>query len=356
MNSLVSYIRFTKGLVLRSKEIGISKLICEITHYYKRYVKLPYLMGFDFVGLRYKLYVIYNYIKLNNYVFKKDKKYILDCVPLRFFDHFLSHRTEHFNYGFELIDKKRFYQLLNKNNIPFPKTFFEIKEKKAFNLNDVEIDLREFLHQQFFAKERLGSAGRNAEVVNYTGQDLSKYHDFIFQEMCTNHENLRKLAPVHAFCTIRIHSYKLKYEVKTIEIQSAHLKLNSGEGITDNIGTGGIAVPIDITTGKLMKYGYSEFNKNPFITHPLSNLPFEGFKLPYWQEIINLLEKTHTIFKSRMIAWDIGITDSGPIFIEGNSGGDIFIPQVFIEPFYNKLLIKENIINPVFHTKVKKYI
>jgi hypothetical protein len=53
--------------------------------------------------------------------------------------------------------------------------------------------------------------------------------------------------------------------------------------------------------------------------HPRTNADLIGFEVPGWQEIRELAIQAANVFTPlRTVGWDIGITDSEPVLIEGN--------------------------------------
>ena len=54
-------------------------------------------------------------------------------------------------------------------------------------------------------------------------------------------------------------------------------------------------------------------------THPVTGKAFEGFQIPYWEEILKLTEKAlRKVDGINYVGWDIAITGKGPIIVEGN--------------------------------------
>ena len=53
--------------------------------------------------------------------------------------------------------------------------------------------------------------------------------------------------------------------------------------------------------------------------HPETNCEIKGFRIPYWQEVINLVkESSKVVPEVETIGWDIAITPNGPELVEGN--------------------------------------
>ena len=81
--------------------------------------------------------------------------------------------------------------------------------------------------------------------------------------------------------------------------------------------------------GKLMKYGFQHAElggRNE--KHPITGDIFEGYQLPYWKEVIELVKTSHkAIIGLQSIGWDVAITPSGPVLIEGNDNWEIANPQ-----------------------------
>jgi hypothetical protein len=56
------------------------------------------------------------------------------------------------------------------------------------------------------------------------------------------------------------------------------------------------------------------------VRHPDSGAPIEGFALPYWREVRELAITAHRTFPAMVsVGWDIAITASGPVLVEGNA-------------------------------------
>lgn len=75
--------------------------------------------------------------------------------------------------------------------------------------------------------------------------------------------------------------------------------------------------------GTLYPFGFWRKNglRNPIkITHhPDSGVVFEGFKIPYWSQAVQLaIHCAEKIPQLTYIKWDIAITEEGPVIIEGN--------------------------------------
>jgi len=103
----------------------------------------------------------------------------------------------------------------------------------------------------------------------------------------------------------------------------------------DNLHAGGIAAGVDLGAGTLS--AASNLGMDARLgwldRHPDTSAEIVGHKLPQWEQIKALAIQAHRAFDDRVIVgWDIGVTDLGPLVVEGNSSPDLDIVQRFGEP------------------------
>ncbi|WP_295086886.1 sugar-transfer associated ATP-grasp domain-containing protein [Ruminococcus sp.] len=93
----------------------------------------------------------------------------------------------------------------------------------------------------------------------------------------------------------------------------------------DNRATGGVGVGIS-KDGILQKYGIGHHKVE--IKHPITKYVYEGTKVPYWREIVDLVIRAHKALPEiPTIGWDVAILPNGPVLIEGNDNWEITGPQ-----------------------------
>jgi len=115
-----------------------------------------------------------------------------------------------------------------------------------------------------------------------------------------------------------------------IDILYAVLRIGTKETIpVDNGSQGGLVAKIDLNTGKLSR-AKSIQRICDLEKHPDSNNQIEGLTIPNWKEIkktfVELMEKLPYLY---FIAWDILLTDNGPVVIEANASSGLNVVQVF---------------------------
>ena len=144
----------------------------------------------------------------------------------------------------------------------------------------------------------------------------------ILEEVVVQHERLRKLCPT-SVNTIRIATL---LGDKQQGIVYAFLRIGNGR-VMDNVDCGGMAARVDLDSGKLLTVG-ADKQGNTYEKHPKTGTPIVGFEVPYWEEAKQMcIEAAQKVPQMRFIAWDVAITDDGPVFIEGNSFPSHAVPQ-----------------------------
>ena len=68
-------------------------------------------------------------------------------------------------------------------------------------------------------------------------------------------------------------------------------------------------------------------------------MPFLDFEIPCFHEAIQLVTNLHGYFYGvHSIGWDVAITDSGPIVVEGNDDWDGAVPMALETNFTQRFL------------------
>lgn len=287
---------------------------------------------------------IKNYRDQNNYMTREE----LD----RFAVHHGNVNPE--DYKERLDDKILFDQIVRKY---YPEAlvdvYFEFKGKQIVprqntlitDYTDTISALKSLDDGKYFIKELDGLCGNNAMVMTKQNGEMKFHHvesgditlrdfwkitskkNFLLQKYTENHADIKKLSPT-ALSTVRIVTTRFNDDV---HILSSDLRVGcSKDSIVDNFAKEGAIIHVNAKTGRLSRYGFRK-HKKIIDKHPISGIKFSGYKLPFWQESIELVKKLHNIFPEfSSVGWDIAITPSGPIVIEGNGNWDYTIPQTTV--------------------------
>lgn len=169
-----------------------------------------------------------------------------------------------------------------------------------------------------FAKPSKGVRGKGVtrlqvedveETINYC---LNNNLDLL-EEAIIQHKDMNSLYP-DAINTVRFMTFVENKEVKII---GTRLRMGNG-GHVDNAAAGGLFATIDVDSGEIDSIAFNKSGEK-FEKHPITNHPIEGFKIPYWEEVIEMCKKAALeVPDVRSIGWDVAISENGPLLIEGN--------------------------------------
>ena len=280
-----------------------------------------------------------------SFLYRKEIKNYLDYICAR--ESLQIHRACHRQDTLDILDNKLlFHKHFSKKSITLPlslgynlKTFWFADE--AIDIRDTEVRtvdefttlmLDLFQHSDcsvIFAKPLRGGGGSG--IIRLTREifepisktDCNRVFQlitggcFIFQKQVIQHPELSRLYDL-SLNTIRIDTFL--DDNNNPEIISAYLRMGISGRVVDNLGAGGIYVGIDLTSGKLQKIARNKMEQGGivYIKHPDSGIAFEGFAIPYFEDVKALARQAARQISENLVGWDIGITVDGPVLIEGN--------------------------------------
>jgi hypothetical protein len=108
-------------------------------------------------------------------------------------------------------------------------------------------------------------------------------------------------------------------------------KIPGGDSIADNFWrTGNMLADVDPDSGRVRRIVTGTgAERTELSRHPMSDADLIGLTLPDWIELKALsLSAAHIFPGVRLQAWDVALTDNGPLLMELNIGGDFNLPQL----------------------------
>jgi len=138
---------------------------------------------------------------------------------------------------------------------------------------------------------------------------------FLLEQRLIPHQSLVEfIGPT--LCSVRVQS--IIDRSGRPQILAAVFKLQPGTVGVDQLVHGAVGCWVDLETGRLGR-GRTRKDRGDTSVIPGTDRPFAGFELPHWPAVKDLAVRAAAAFPwARSIGWDIGITDSGPVLIEGN--------------------------------------
>lgn len=146
-------------------------------------------------------------------------------------------------------------------------------------------------------------------------------HNCIFQRRLRQSKEMNAINP-YSVNTLRIVTINKDGEPYVL---AAELRIGTSKtGSVDNAAAGGVMVGIN-PDGTLKKWGFMKPGHGKRNTvHPDSGVEYASFSIPNWDEIIKLVCTAHKQFYGiHSIGWDVGLSENGPMFIEGNDNWEI---------------------------------
>ncbi len=158
------------------------------------------------------------------------------------------------------------------------------------------------------------------QVETFAAEIFETFPDdsYLLQTRIAPHPELARLAG-DALGTVRVVTLRDGQDVKTLY---AVWKIPAVGAIADNFWRdGNMLAQIDIATGEARRVQLgSGVNAKLIETHPGTGQRLLGAVLPDWPETLAMAERAALAFPhTRIIGWDMGLTDQGPLVVEGNT-------------------------------------
>lgn len=186
-------------------------------------------------------------------------------------------------------------------------------------------------NDQFMSKPYDGLGGQ--DVLKVTSADITDRQAYyascvenriFLEQLVHQHPDLNVLCPA-SVNTMRIMTFN---DHGKTEILWMGLRVGNGVNAVDNFHAKGMAVAIDMQTGKLVGNAVDK-DCNHFTHHPTTGVAFDGFQIPDFQEAKDLVLKgAKESDKILVIGWDVAQSDNGPVVIEANRRPGFDVVQV----------------------------
>lgn len=142
------------------------------------------------------------------------------------------------------------------------------------------------------------------------------------EECLEQHSALEQLAPGSMtkliFVTVSSDAMPVTAEGKRVDFAYATL-LAGTEEVRNQFYDGALMASVNLETGCL-ETSASDEKCNKYVTHPVSNITFQGFEIPMFQEAKNMVEQTIATKKlAGYLAWELVITERGPRLVTVNN-------------------------------------
>lgn len=152
----------------------------------------------------------------------------------------------------------------------------------------------------------------NEQMWNYL--KINYGNNGILEDWINQHEEISKIYGGAVNCLRIITIYKND----KLNMLTGRLTIANGREIA-NASCGDMVAPVDLETG-IIKYPAEDMKGNVYITHPVTGAQIVGLQIPYWDKVVEMLSNAVKVVPQVCyVGWDIAITPSKPILIEGNT-------------------------------------
>ena len=267
------------------------------------------------------------------------KSGLQDYLNYKFYEKSFKERREYVTIGYMSKAYKTLasveYADFISNKVNFHKNYSKFTKRDFISPNDSYEKFENFLkeHESFVLKPLRGLGGSNIKKI--ITKDITSKKEFdekmkiennFIEELIIQDENWGKLSP-NSTNTLRIVTTVVDNNVNII---FAGARIGSGKTIADNFHQGGQGVLVNLENGSLIGNGIDKNLKES--EYSITNIKFDGFKIPYWEEIKQMvIEAAKVNANIHIVGWDVAISKSGPLIIEGNRGPGFDLVQVLLK-------------------------
>lgn len=228
----------------------------------------------------------------------------------------------------DMVNDSQYNDLFDKKSL-FDQRFAKYLGRDFLVIKDMtEESLAKFLEgkEVVFAKPDDGECGKGIErIVVKDHPDISKLYEFlkdpekelgVVEDSIEQHPDMARLYPL-SVNSMRI--VTIIGDDKQPHIVYIVCKMGNSGKYVDNMENGGLACPVDPETG-IMTEAANTSVLTYYEEHPYTGVKLRGYQLPYVKEAVELAKQAAMeVPEMGFLGWDVAITPTGPVIIEGNN-------------------------------------
>lgn len=241
-----------------------------------------------------------------------------------------------------LGDKLSFHEWVRSGAFPAacPELIGLVEDGQAGTPDGRPLQRADVEGRAMIAKPVDGSGGRGVKRVSSIDQ-VDWQGRFLLEAAVVQHPYAAAIYP-HAVNTIRVLVGHDQASGKTLLLGAAHRFGTEHSRPTDNFKAGGIVSLVELETGTLSDAISDDGgpSRTTLARHPETGTPIGGTRIPHWDDIKTLaLDCTRSVAGLAYVGWDIALTETGPIVIEGNAA----LANPNLIQFHEPMLLRKDV-------------
>ena len=188
-------------------------------------------------------------------------------------------------------------------------------------------------HPVFFAKPNDGTCGKNIEKISVCDEEWNNDYEKIYNHLVENkiellEEPIKQADEMNKLNNSSVNTVRMvsvMNDANEVTVLTTFARIGNGKCV-DNFNSGGMTAKVNVDTGVIEEAAVNKAGEL-FEKHPITGTQIKGFKIPYWNEAIDMVKEAAKLSPNiRYVGWDVGMSENGPVFVEGNHfpGHDIY--------------------------------
>lgn len=185
-----------------------------------------------------------------------------------------------------------------------------------------------YCHKTVIIKPMGGKEGIGIRKFVYNGESdnqLRRFFDDLVQEDVVVEELIKQHQDMNlgnvSVNTVRMLTICRPSDGQA-QVLKAILRAGVGDSLVDNTALGGYFYEVDVATGVVTSKGFNR-DGNLTVEHPGTDKVMLGFKVPLWEQVIEIcLKAARQMPYMAIVGWDVAVTTDGVLLVEGNNNPD----------------------------------
>jgi len=176
--------------------------------------------------------------------------------------------------------------------------------------------------------------GRNTSTGEIARAAAKSKAGLLLQAWQAQHEDMRRFCP-NTLNTLRV--LTLQHGDGSVQVLHAVLRVGRKAAWLDNFHAGGIAMKVDLESGRTVAPAVRLDQSETYTHHPDTGMALDAQQVPEFVNLLQLVSGAHRLFLGlRTVGWDVAIAPEGPIMVEGNLTWDAEI-HAFTDPDFRAM-------------------